>query len=568
MNIPNEDLKGTADGYSADVNNTGKLFLVYFPRDCSDLEEITDDHCVEIPTTLIPEGDKIVLAVRDYIKPDTQRGPDSSLVLPSRVLTLQNGDMTTAILSIFEDISQIPRCSKNEAAISDWLVDWADQRGLQVTTDAFKNVLITVPASAGFENQAPIVLQSHMDMVCQKEPDSSHDFMKDPIVLVRDGDWLSAEDTTLGADDGIGIAIALTIADSPSIKHPKLEVLVTTDEEVDMTGAAGLSDTLLTGEKYVNLDSETEGVITIGAAGGIKIDLSLPLAFSTPLPFDQIVFSLEIAGLLGGHSGVDINKGRANANYLAAQALAALAGVVPLRLIDFVGGSADNVITQSSEIRFAVSSADVGLLQTSIAQFEQNARDQYPAETGMTVTLTELSNTAQPAVSEADSVNAVSLIASLPQGVYEWSTDLPGQAETSDNIGIVKTQSDALDATTFARSFDPEKLESIASLIETTAATYGASTIRRSAFPAWPPNTDSALYNTFLSSYQDLFGVSITSEIVHAGLECGYIAEKYPGMQIVSIGPTLQDVHSTRERLYVPSLEKIVGLLAEVLRRP
>jgi dipeptidase D len=331
-----------------------------------------------------------------------------------------------------------------------------------------------------------------------------------------------------------------------------------------MTGAAGLSDTLLTGGKYVNIDSETEGVITIGAAGGIKIDLSRPLAFS-PLPADQTVFSLEIAGLLGGHSGVDINKGRANANYLAAQALA---GVVPLRLIDFVGGSADNVITQSSEIRFAVSPSDVGTLQTRVAQFEQEARTQYPTETGMTVTLTGLSNTAQPAASAADSANAVSLIASLPQGVYEWSTDLPGQAETSDNIGIVKTESGSLDATTFARSFDPAKLESIASLIETTAATYGASSVRRSAFPAWPPNTDSTLYNTFLSSYQYLFGVPMTSEVVHAGLECGYIAEKYPGMQIVSIGPTLQDVHSTRERLYVPSLEKVVELLAEVMKRP
>ena len=471
---------------------------------------------------------------------------------------------TKAVLDIFEDISQIPRCSLNDEGISAWLVDWARKRKFQVISDEFNNVLITVPASRGFEHREPIVLQAHMDMVCLKTPDSLHDFTQDPIDLVREGDWLSAKDTTLGADDGVGIALALAMADHPPIDHPKLEILITTDEETGMTGAAGLSNSLLTARKYINLDSETEGVMIIGAAGGIQSPLTRPLSFSS-LDTAMTVFSLKISGLLGGHSGVDINKGRANANYLVAQALA---GVESLRLIDFAGGTAGNAITESSEILFAIDPGKVDELQTRITQFEQDAREQYPTETGMTVTLTELSNTSQLAAAATESADAISLIAALPQGVTEWSTEFEGLPETSNNIGIVETETAALKVSTYARSFDTGKLEDIASLIETTAYDFGGSTVRDNTFPTWPPNTNSAFYETFLESYQDFFGTPMVSEVVHAGLECGYIIEKYPDMEIVSIGPTLEDVHTTRERLYVPSVEKIAQLLAEVMKRP
>lgn len=471
---------------------------------------------------------------------------------------------TKAILSIFQEISQVPRCSLDNANISSWLVDWARKRKLPVISDEFKNVLITVPASRGFEQHETIVLQAHMDMVCLKTPESDHDFTQDPIALVRDGDWLKAKDTTLGADDGVGIALALAMADHPPIDHPKLEILITTDEEIGMIGAAGLSESLLTGRKYINLDSETEGVITIGAAGGIQSTTTRFLSFS-PIPTEMEVFSLEISGLLGGHSGVDINKGRANANYLVAQALA---GFESLRLIDFAGGTAGNAITESSELLFAIDSVKVDELQTRISEFEEETREQYPTETGMTVTLTELSNTSQLAASIDDSADATSLVAALPQGVTEWSKEFKDLPETSNNIGIVQTGTDALNVSTYARSFDTGKLEDIASLIETTAYSFGGSAVRDNTFPTWPPNTSSAFYETFLESYRNLFDTPMISEVIHAGLECGYIIEKYPDMEIVSIGPTLADVHTTREGLYVPSLEKILRLLADVMKRP
>jgi len=446
--------------------------------------------------------------------------------------------------------------------ISAWLVEWAKQRNFQVKTDDFKNVLISVPASKGYENYPTVVFQAHMDMVCQRTNDSTHDFSKDPIVLVRDGDWLRAKDTTLGADDGIGIAIALALAEDSKTPHPALELLITTDEEMDMTGAAGVSKDFLAGKKYINIDSEKEGVITLGSAGGVKIYNTLPLTFSA-LPKDLLVFSLRIDGLLGGHSGVDINKNRANANVLIAQAFS---GNIPFRMINFSGGTVHNVITQASEMLFALSPEYVDALNTQLATFEQEIRKQYPDEKNLSITLTPVENSSHQTTSEADSAKVVQLVMSIPQGVYEWSDEFVGLPETSNNIGIVKTENNTVKIDALPRSFDPKKLEDIARSIEVTALDAGAASTPGSSYPAWPPNLDTDLYHKSLSVYERLFGTSMITEVVHAWLECGCIAEKYPGMEIVSIGPTVENVHTTREGLYVPSLEKVSQFLSELIQ--
>jgi dipeptidase D len=508
-------------------------------------------------TGLVP-----VLAIMTLLYSAPMKATNPSGTQDAPPAMINDGESTNRILAIFEKMSQIPRCSKHEERISSWLVDWAKKRSFPVKTDERRNVLISVPASKGHENHPVIVLQAHMDMVCQKTDNSLHDFAKDPIILVRDGDWLHAKDTTLGADDGIGIALALALAEDTNKPRPPLELLLTTDEEIDMTGANGLSKDFLTGKKYINIDSEVEGAITLGSAGGVKSDLTLPLTFSA-LAQNQLVFSLRIDGLLGGHSGLEINKNRANANVLIAKSLS---GKVPFRMIQFSGGTADNAITRTSEMIFALPPDQVDTLKTRLATFEQETRKQYPDEKNLLMTLTPVENRPDQAASETDSAKVVKLIMEIPQGVYDWSKEFTGLPETSNNIGIVKTGNNTVNITTFQRSFNPEKLEEIAKVIETAAANAGAASVRRSSFPTWPPKADSDLYKKSLAAYQQLFKTPLKTEVLHAGLECGYIAEKYPDMEIISIGPTLENVHTPRERLYVPSLEKVSQFMNELLR--
>lgn len=466
------------------------------------------------------------------------------------------------VLGVFEEIARIPRCSKHEEAVSAWLVEWARKRGLAAKTDDRRNVLVSVPASKGREGEPAVVLQAHMDMVCQKTDDSTHDFAKDPVVPVRDGDWLRASDTTLGADDGIGVAFALALAEDPGLSRPPLELLFTTDEEVDMSGAAGLSEDFLSGRKCINIDWETEGSMALGSAGGVKSEIVLPLNFSE-VPKDFRVFSFRIDGLLGGHSGLEIDKNRANANRLVAECLA---GSLPLRLISFAGGTATNAITRTSQATFAVEPSLVEDLRARLSAGEREIEERYPDEKDLSATLTELPLEAPcKAASREGTEKALDLVRAIPYGVWEMSKEFPGLPETSNNIGIVETKGDAMHVTTYQRSSKEEKLEEITRVIEEAARKAGASASRRGWSPAWPPDPDSDLRREASAVYEKAFGKPIRTEVIHAGLECGYLAEKYPGMDIVSVGPTLEHVHTPRERLYLPSVERLWVFLTELL---
>lgn len=473
-----------------------------------------------------------------------------------------DGKNTAKILSIFEGISRVPRCSKHEEAISEWLLGWAKERGLAAKADAHRNVLISVPASKGFEGRPAVVLQAHMDMVCQKTDDSGHDFGRDPITLVREGEWLRADKTTLGADDGMGIALALALADDRAHPHPPLELLFTTDEEVDMSGAFGLSKDFFSGRRFINIDSENDDTVTIGSAGGIKSVITMPLAFA-PLDKGATVLSLRIDGLLGGHSGVEIDKNRANANALVAEALS---GPIPLRLADFNGGTADNAITRTAEAIFALSPDQLDALRKRLTAFEQDVRTRFPDEKQFALALNPVVKAPDRAIPEADSARVLQLLTEIPQGVFEWSKELPGLPETSNNIGVVRVEGDTLTIIAFQRSFSPQKLEDIAAGIEAAADRAGAVSKRRSTFPTWPPNPGSDLYRKALATYEALFKTPMKTEIIHAGLECGYVAESYAGMEIISVGPTLENVHTPRERVHVPSLEKTAVFLQALLR--
>lgn len=474
----------------------------------------------------------------------------------------QAGAGTVEALDIFGSISQVPRCSRHEERISAWLVDWARQRGLAVRTDGERNVLITVPASRGYEGRPAVALQAHMDMVCQKAADSPHDFARDPIAPVRDGDWLRAKGTTLGADDGIGVAIALALAADPEVRHPPLELLFTTNEEADMTGAAALSRDFLSARRLINVDTEIEGAVVLGSAGGLKSDLTLPLAYA-PLVAGERVYVLRVDGLIGGHSGLEIDKNRASATVLLAKLLA---GGAPLRMIDLAGGTAANVIPRSAQMTLAVAAGDVGRLQAQIAAAEREIRAQYPQEKSLSIALAPADGVPARAATAADSAKAVRLIAVIPYGVYAWSKEFAGLPQTSNNIGIVRTEKETLYVTTYQRSSDRAQLEEITGLIESAARDAGAASARRGLSPAWPPDAGSALLKQSLATYERLFGAPMKTEVVHAGLECGYIAEKYPGIEIISIGPTIEGAHTAEERLLLPSLDRVWRFMAELLR--
>jgi dipeptidase D len=473
-----------------------------------------------------------------------------------------DGGIEDAILSTFEQINRVPRCSKDEDRISAWLVGWASKRGFEVKQDEFKNVLVAVPATPGLERSPGVVLQSHMDMVCLKKEGSPHDFTKDGIALIRDGEWIRAKDTTLGADDGIGIAIALTLAERSTKPHPKLEILVTADEEKDMSGAAGLAGNLLSGTRFINLDSEDDSVLTLGSAGGLHTDISLPTPES-PVAADAKLFTVKVSGLAGGHSGVDINKNRGNASVLLARLLREVA---PLRLVTLSGGTADNVIATSAEATLALGDDVVPKLEKRVSAFLSEAKTEFPGEAGLAISVDPIANSGQLAASPENSSVALNLIALLPQGVTAWSKAAADLPETSNNVGIVRMADGGLQVATFQRSFHAENLEAISMEIASTAKKFGASAMQRGLFPSWPPNTESALAKLIGEKYQQLYGTPMVTEVIHAGLECGNIAAKYPAMEIVSIGPTTLDVHSTNERVKVASLLKIWNLLEEVLQ--
>lgn len=468
------------------------------------------------------------------------------------------------ILGIFQEIAAIPRASRNEQLISRWLQNWASRKGFQSKTDNAGNLLIKVNATPGYENAPTIILQGHMDMVCEKTPDSKHDFSKDPIRCVIDGDWLHADGTTLGADDGIAMALAIALVENPEVEHPALELLFTVEEEVGLGGAVYLQKDFISGKILINLDSEEEGVFIIGCAGGIKSNIELPLTF-LPTTEKEKAYRVSVSGLKGGHSGTDIRKNRLSANKLLARLLGEFSDAMPLRIADIKGGSAHNAIAREAQATILINENDKSELEKRMSIFQHILQDELKgSEDSPSISL--IDSYTERAATINDSKKVVALLQALPHGVYKMSTTMEGFVETSNNLATLGIKNDKLMVVSSQRSMLNSQLIEITRHIDAIAYLSGAQVSERDNYPAWKPKLNSPLLIRSSKIYEQLFNTSARIEAIHAGLECGQIGEIYDGIDMISLGATIRDAHSPQERLYIPSLMKIWRFLIELLK--
>ena len=472
---------------------------------------------------------------------------------------------TEHILSNFEKISSIPRGTKFEAGIRNRLIAWAESHGWKSKTDAAGNLVIYIPASAGYENHPTLILQGHLDMVCEKTPESTHDFTKDPIEFIRDGDWIHANGTTLGADNGIGSALMMSLVEDESVKHPPLELLLTVEEEMGVVGADNLDPSLLSGKTLINVDSETEGVFTVGCAGGGSVNITLPVTWELQKP-DEVAFELKVSGLQGGHSGEDINKFRTNANKLIARVLEFIQRDIDIRLSTLKGGTARNAIPREAEATFVCSKTKAELCKEKFSAVLQTVQTEHVrTEQGLAITLVEKSGESVEAIGRSETQTALRLLLSLPHGVSAMSAEMPEFIETSNNIGIMELKEDGLFIVSNHRSSVFSRLEEITRRVESVAWLAGAKTERTKMFPPWQPNMESPLLKQCVETYRSIVEGDPKVELTHGGLECGIISDRCGGLDTISMGPTIRDLHSPEERLYVPSLAKTWEFLSVLL---
>lgn len=455
------------------------------------------------------------------------------------------------VFEYFEDLCAVPHGSGNTKQISDYCVIFAKEHGLEYIQDSLNNVIIRKDASAGYENSPTVILQGHLDMVCEKDSTSNIDFLKDGLSLRLDGDFVSADGTTLGGDDCIAVAMALSVLDSGDLSHPPLEVLFTTDEETGMYGADGLDASLLKGNILLNIDSEDEGVLTAGCAGGARAEISKSLNFETPKKTKRIV----VSGLAGGHSGVEIHKNRHNANKLMAEFLNRIPNV---KLAGISGGAKDNVIPNRCECSISANCDLTEIIDTFI-------NDKYnSADPNLQITVAD--GEELHVISEEESRKIIDLICDLPNGVQKMSEQIKGLVQTSLNLGVLKIEDDALSCTFSVRSsVNSEKFELLHKLKD-IANSFGADFSDHGHYPAWEYRENSHLREIMVKTFEELYGRRPTVDVIHAGLECGIFCDKIDGLDAVSFGPDLFDIHTVNERLSVSSVQRTYEYLCETLK--
>ena len=469
------------------------------------------------------------------------------------------------VLRWFEAISRIPRRSGDEARVRAWLQGWAAERGLGHRADAAGNLVIEVPATSGYEDAPGVILQGHMDMVCEKAKGSGHDFSQDPIRLVTDGDWLRADMTTLGADNGIGIALGLAVADAGDVEHPPLELLFTVDEETGLTGARALEPGFVRGRVLLNLDSEDEGVLTVGCAGGQSTQIRMAPAQGA-VPREHVALRVTVGGLSGGHSGVDIHDQRANAIQALARALQALGGLGDLRLAAADGGTAHNAIPRDAEALVWLPGEASDAAHRAIAALEAALRVEYArTDPALAVSVTDAADASAMALTAADTRRLTDLLLALPHGVDRRSPEIEGLVETSNNLATLTVRDGDARILTSQRSSSMARLRLLTDRITATARLAGADAESTAGYPAWTPNMDSPLLARCRALYEQLFGKPPVVEVIHAGLECGIIGARSPGLDMISFGPTIQNPHSPAERLHLPSVAPVYTLLCALL---
>ena len=457
------------------------------------------------------------------------------------------------VFRYFEEICAIPHGSGNTDAISAYCVNFAKKRGLYCERDAWNNVIIRKPASPGYECAPTVILQGHLDMVCEKDPDCPLNMETDGLQLQRNGDWVSAKGTTLGGDDGIAVAMALAILDDASLCHPALEVLFTTDEETGMYGAAGLDGARLHGRLLLNIDSEQEGVLTVGCAGGARAEIAVPVQRER---LDKPCFCVTVSGLIGGHSGVEIDKGRLNANTVLGAFLKSLDA--PFRVVSMSGGNKDNAIPRTASCVLWYEE-DLAQKATAFA-----ARAAVETDPDLTVTVTA-ADTAHLALTQAASCRVADFLVTVPNGIVSMSKDIEGLVQTSLNLGVL-TLNEELTATFAVRSSLSNEKEQLKNQLVRCAETFGGKATFHGEYPAWEYRKDSVLREVMVGTYERLYDKTPIVEIIHAGLECGLLSEKMDGLDAVSIGPDMADIHTTRERLSISSVERTYRYVCETLK--
>ncbi len=477
-------------------------------------------------------------------------------------------EKTNEILKWFTEISKIPRCSKNEEKIAQWLVDWAKQHNFAVKTDKVRNLVIKIPATAGFEKSTGVVIQGHMDMVCEKTPDSNHDFTRDPIKLVFDGDWLKADKTTLGSDNGIAIAIGMTLALDKETEHPPLELFFTVDEETGLTGANALETGFIDGKILINVDSEDEGVFTVGCAGGINTYLSLPVEF-TDIPGGYKAFKISAGGMKGGHSGIDIAVGKANAIQVLGRTLRQIIKEnIDIRIADLKGGSAHNAIPRDAWTYVCVPGNEIEKVKKIVSQSCDTLRNEYKIkDPDISITLKDAAEgEITKALTAAATQKTVDFIMVIPHGVAAMSQEIKDLVETSNNLANISLENNAIRVLTSQRSSVISRLKAHTDRIEAAARVAGGEARSGDGYPPWQPNMDSPLLARSIALYEKLNNKKPVVEVIHAGLECGIIGAKYPGMDMISIGPTLKNPHSPEERINLKTVGKIWDFIVALLK--
>lgn len=465
----------------------------------------------------------------------------------------------------FYALTQIPRPSKKEGKAVAFMENFGKSLGLETIKDEVGNIIIRKPATPGMENRKGVIFQGHLDMVPQNNKEVAHNWDTDPVQTWIDGEWVKAKGTTLGADNGIGCAVAMAILESKDIPHGPVEALFTIDEETGMTGAKALKGGILHGDILINLDSETEGELYVGCAGGLDTDAEFPYS---PVPVDKGTeqYKITVKGLRGGHSGMEINEGRANSNKLAVRLLLPLLRDLGVQLLNIEGGNMRNAIPREAVAEIAIPASNVAEALKSIESATADIKKEYaPIDPNLEI-LCEKSSGAAEAIPGDVALKAVKAICACPCNVDRMSLAIPGLVETSNNIAIVKSDGQKISVRTLMRGSSDSAKYALRDAIQCALELGGAKVKFSGGYSGWQPNMNSAVLNTMKHTYMQLFGKEPDVKAIHAGLECGILSTNYPHWDMISCGPTLMSPHSPDERLFIPSVEKFWAFIKEVLK--
>lgn len=468
-----------------------------------------------------------------------------------------------SVFGYFEDICSIPHGSGNMDKISQYCEDFAKKHQLEYMMDEMKNVIIIKEATPGYENAEPIILQGHLDMVCEKRPDKEKDFLTEGLDLCTDGKLIWADGTTLGGDDGIAVAYCLALLAAKDLQHPRLEVVLTVDEETGLYGAEAIDLSMLKGKKLINLDSEEEGVFTVGCAGGVTLTCDIPV-FTEDVEGE--VYELKVTGLLGGHSGVEIHKGRGNSNVILGRVLLAIGQKMGLDIIKMEGGSKDNAIPRHSVAQVLIPAEEGAKFEALVKEQEAVLKNElHASDAGIRLELTAKGEGNVEVLDATSKVTALHALNNIPNGIQAYSMDMEGLVETSLNMGIMSMDGENLKMSFAVRSSIESAKQYLTDKVLMFVDMLGGSCELKGDYPGWAYNPKSNLRETFVKVYREMYGEEPVVEAIHAGLECGLFTKKIEDLDSISVGPNMHNVHTSEETLEVDSVQRTWGFLCRVI---